>query len=271
MSGFDFNKEVVELSFLKPVLIDFWAEWCGPCKILGPVLEELERESKGKWALVKINTEEEQEIAAYFRIQSIPSCKLVHEGKIIDEFQGAQTKTVIKNWLEKHLSDLLVEEAEVLTDDFETIISTQDQIPDKEFMLKVQDFLKGNSDHELANLTYAKHELFYNPSSVIDRLKKLNEYNNAQQLIPHFELVKEFLQNTYDEKSETEKDLIKIKTALLNKNGQEAIDLIIQILHKDRAFDDEIARRLGIALFTIWGTQYSLTKENRKLFDMAIW
>ena len=67
-----FEKDVIAASALAPVLVDFWAPWCGPCKTLGPMLEKLEAEYAGKWRLVKVNVDENQELAAHFQVRSIP-------------------------------------------------------------------------------------------------------------------------------------------------------------------------------------------------------
>lgn len=271
MSDFDFNKEVVELSFQKPVLIDFWADWCGPCKVLGPVLDELVKEDKGKWELVKINTEEQSEIAAYFRIQSIPNCKLIHEGKIIDEFSGAQSKATIRQWLNKHLSEIVVEEVEAEPDDYDEIIAKQKLIPDKIMMNSITSFLNSHPEHERALIDYLKHEVFYQPEQTIKKLANISDSKMADSLSEYFVSIKEYIQLESNTNSKANQLLVESKNALLNSKGQEAIDKIIEAVQLEPKFQNELPRRIGIALFNIWGNQSDLTRDNRKLFDMAIW
>ncbi len=271
MAQFDFNKEVVELSFQKPVVIDFWANWCGPCKVLGPVLDELEKEDNGKWVLVKIDTEVETEIAEYFRIQSIPHCKLVSEGKIIDEFSGAQSKATIRQWLNKHLSAIIAEEAIVELDDFDELIELQQSIPDKEMMNKIVSFLQAHPENEKALLAYLKHEVFFHPEITLKKVKNISDQKLSEEFEQYFNSVKEFVQIDSDKENKTNQLLIQAKEALFNNNGQLAIDKIIESVIADKQFHNELPRRIGIALFNIWGKDSELTKENRKLFDMAIW
>lgn len=99
----NFEAEVVAASMEVPVLVDFWAPWCGPCKSLGPILEKLETEYAGRFKLVKIDSDQEQQIAGMFGIRSIPTCVLMVGGQPADGFTGAQTESQVREFLDKHV------------------------------------------------------------------------------------------------------------------------------------------------------------------------
>ena len=80
----------------KPVLVDFWAEWCGPCRVLGPIIERLAAKNNGEWSLVKVNSDEYPEVSAQYGIRSIPNVKLFSKGKVINEFVGALPEPSIR-------------------------------------------------------------------------------------------------------------------------------------------------------------------------------
>src|SRR5512146_24625 len=101
----DFEKDVIERSFTVPVVVDFWAEWCGPCKMLGPILERLESQSGGKWVLAKVDTDHNEDLAIRYGVRGIPNVKLFVEGKVANEFTGALPERMVVQWLEKALPD----------------------------------------------------------------------------------------------------------------------------------------------------------------------
>ncbi|SEJ26093.1 thioredoxin [Paraburkholderia diazotrophica] len=100
-----FEKDVISASMLTPVLVDFWAPWCGPCKTLGPMLEKLEAEYEGKWRLVKVNVDENQELAAHFQVRSIPHVVAFADGRPVDQFIGVLPEGQLRQFLDRLVPD----------------------------------------------------------------------------------------------------------------------------------------------------------------------
>ena len=97
----NFQKEVLDSKI--PVLVDFWAPWCGPCKMLGPVLEELEKDYNGKAKFVKVNVDNNPVVSQQFRVSSIPTVLIFKNGSTVDKMVGFRPKSAVKDLIEKHI------------------------------------------------------------------------------------------------------------------------------------------------------------------------
>jgi putative thioredoxin len=102
----DFEEKVLLASTRVPVLVDFWAPWCAPCRALTPVLEKLAAENAGNLLVAKVNTDEQMQLATLFGIRSLPTVMLIRDGRPVDGFMGAQPESVIREFLAPHLGDL---------------------------------------------------------------------------------------------------------------------------------------------------------------------
>lgn len=99
----EFEKEVIEKSNKIPVIVDFWAPWCMPCLMLSPILEQIEKDYKGKFIIAKVNVDQNREKASEYGVMGIPSVKLFKKGEVIAEFVGAKPEQNVKDWLNKNL------------------------------------------------------------------------------------------------------------------------------------------------------------------------
>ncbi|MCB0633430.1 MAG: tetratricopeptide repeat protein [Saprospiraceae bacterium] len=262
MDALNFQQDVIERSFDKPVLVDFWAPWCGPCRVLGPTIEQLAGEQSDRWELVKVNTEEEEDLARDYRIMSIPNVKLFYRGEVIGEFAGALPRASIIRWLDEHLPDDRKEELERIL--FE--IQNAEMID----ATSLEQFVASNPDMPEARLELA-------------RLLVLSEPTRAKELVEDIKLGHPLFESAEDvrllaELNELEAngnpvglELIKAREALENQENEAAIEAIIKAVGIDKSYQDDLPRRLAIALFHGWGPQHELTKQYRWQFDMALY
>ena len=147
-----FSSEVIDRSKDLPVLVDFWAEWCNPCKMLAPILTKLASEFVGKFHLVKVDTDSEQQIATQYGVRSLPTVKLFKDGQVTDEFIGALPEKAIREFLERHLdrpADEILKQATELAD----------QDNHSEAITLLQQALIDDPDYDKLQLRLASYQL----------------------------------------------------------------------------------------------------------------
>jgi len=263
----NFEKEVIERSFSVPVLVDFWAEWCGPCKVLGPILERLAAQNEGRWELAKVNTEEHPEIARKYQIQSIPNVKLFVEGSVIDQFVGALPEYQIQAWLQKAIpgrNRKLIEQAEAL-------LAAGDATMARELLEQVP---PSDPDYTSVRVLRARTLLFDNPIEAAALVADIDEPKHAEQLdsIRTMARLKEAVLHP-ERLSDGESRTLYLAAAqsLFARNFGFALDQFIQLIRQDRYFDDDGSRKACITIFRLLGEEHLLTQKYRREFSSALY
>ncbi len=264
MESLDFQKQVLDKSFDKPVLVDFWAPWCGPCLMLAPIIEELAEEQADKWDLVKVNTDEHTELATHYRVMGIPNVKMFFKGRVLAEFSGVLSKVAIQKWLEEKLpSPQKIALFELL--EKETVI------PDPELMKSLNEIYLQHPELKEAKMALARHLVFSEPE---EAKALLTDIRLGDPLHPYKEDIfslSTLMELQEDQETPVGKALVEAKLALHGSDPETGIQKIIEATSIDKSFSKEMPRRAAIALFHIWGNHHELTKKYRRQFDMVLY
>jgi putative thioredoxin len=264
----NFEAEVLARSTEVPVLVDFWAEWCGPCKVLGPVLEKLAGEYSGDFVLAKVNVDENQQLAAAFGIQGIPAVKLFRDGDLASEFTGALPEPMVRQFLGKFLPSAADKQAIAATE-----LETAGEVDQAK--AAYQAILNEAPTHARALLGLGRLALAGGEAEVarsyLERVPVLDdERKEADRLLARLDLQAGGAQNeaVLREKIKAEPNNVEARYELAQalasvENYEAALREFLEVVKADRKFKDDGARKAMVQIFEVLGSDDPLTDKYR--------
>jgi putative thioredoxin len=270
-----FVKDVIEESKRQPVLVDFWAEWCGPCKQLGPVLEKVVRTAKGKVKLVKMDIDKHPQIPGQLGIQSIPAVFAFVNGQPVDGFLGALPEGQVTAFIERLTKDRIGGEEKDLLKTADAVLAEGDpeQAADLYGQLLAQDagnvpalaglaraYVQTGAIDQAKQTLALVPEAKRNDAAVAAARAALDLAEQAKSVGPIGELEQKVAANPLDHQARF--DL----AVAMNGAGRrkEALDNLIEIVRRDRKWNEDGARKQLVQFFEAWGPTDEATVEGRK-------
>jgi putative thioredoxin len=270
----DFMRDVIDASREIPVLVDFWAPWCGPCRQLTPLLEKAVRAAKGAVKLVKLNIDEHPQIPGQMGVQSIPAVFAFQDGRPVDGFMGALPEARIKSFIVRLIGDETAEggadmeagEAALAAGDTNTAAQVFAEALQKDAenaraaaglakcYLKTGDLTRAEQTLALVPLAKTDSQPVASARASLELARKAANAGDAEELRAKLAANPSNTQSRFD------------LALALNARGdrQGALDELLTIIRNDRAFDDDAARKQLLQLFDAWGANDPATISGRQ-------
>lgn len=268
-----FEAEVLRKSLEVPVLVDFWATWCGPCKTLGPILEELAGEYNGAFVLAKVDVDKEQQIAAAFQIRSVPTVFLVKDGQIVDGFPGALPEGQLREFLASHgvqPADAADAAAEAVPLDPQAqVAALRDAIaaePDKDELKLdlVLALLKTGEAGEAERLLDALPANLATDDRAVNARARLG-FAAALKDAPAPDALRAAVATNADDLRA--RHLLGVHALIAGDSGA-ALEQFLEMLKRDRAFEDGLARKSLIDAFRVIEDDALVSQYRRKMSSL---
>jgi len=272
-----FEQIVLEGSITVPVVVDFWAPWCGPCKTLKPLLESLAEEYAGKFILAKINSDDNKELAGQYGVRGIPNVKAFYKGKIINEFSGALAESKIREFLDNIIpsaaEELRIEAIELnnnneldaaLTKINEALMLDKQnlriQLDKARILVRINQIAEAKSIVDDFPIQMQTDPAVVDLTTRIDLILKSSDLPDETTLLTNI--------------SADANDLLsRLNLANLyigNDQYQQAFEQLLDLIKLDRHYNDEEARKTMLSLFKVLGNQHELVRQYRKKLALLL-
>jgi putative thioredoxin len=265
-----FEQQVIEASKQQPVLVDFWAEWCQPCKALIPLLTKLAEDYKGAFILAKVNADEQQELVAAAGVRNLPTVKLYKNGEMVAEFMGAKPESEIRQILDAHVENEIgnkIAEALALSSN-----GDYQQATEQLKLLNQQDPTNSDVHLAIANV-YLDAGDFENCEAILkslpaniqlsDNAKKLQDELNLARSTSDSPEIEELLAQL---ERDPERYEIRVQLAnqyMVTKQYEPALEALLYVLQRDMNFQEGAAKAAMLKIFESLGPQEALTRQYR--------
>jgi putative thioredoxin len=268
----NFEADVVEMSRKVPVLVDFWAPWCGPCRTLGPMLEKMEDEAGGKWKLAKVNVDEHQELAAHFAVRSIPHVIAFVDGQPVDQFVGVLPESGLRQFIARVLpspAQGALQQARALAaagarEDakaaFQAALALEPGF-DQARLDYIAFLLDGNALED----AQAQFEMLTPRAAQLDGhaalQTRLEAMRNVGELPDESTLTARIGANPADLAARL--DLARLLVA--RRDYERALEQLMEIVRTDRTFEDDIGRKTMLSVFDLMDAPEAVSRWRRQL------
>ncbi len=267
----NFSREVIEISHKTPVLVDFWATWCEPCKNLMPVLTKLADEYAGQFLLAKIEIDQEQNLATQFAVRSVPTVKMVVNGEIVDEFTGALPEAQIREFINKHI-------AQADDSPLQRAITAYQEGETESALKKMQEILLAEPENPMVRIEFAnmlmREKRFDDARDLLNSLSADDKNNPAAlALLGQLESIDavidapdiESLLQTIEQ--EPANCLAREQLSAhykLRGDYATAMEQLLEIVRRDRNYNDDAGRTGLLKIFEMLGHQHELVGQYRR-------
>lgn len=272
-----FKEDVIDASMQTPVVLDFWAPWCGPCKTLGPMLEKLEQQYGGRFRLVKVDTDAQPELAQHFRIRSIPTVFGIVNGQPVDQFQGAVPESQLREFIDRLLpnpGDVELEQAMQAAERGDTAAAVghlqkalaSDPANDGARLMYAQLLLQDNdAGAAQAQLAHLSAQSLQDPEvqALAERVRR-QVAEGAEP--PPVEL----LNAVAGKPDDLQARLDLARHYIGQKTWAPALEQLLEIVRRDRTFGDDVGRKTMIEVFGLASAQPELVSEWRRRLSSVL-
>ncbi|HEY2954873.1 MAG TPA: tetratricopeptide repeat protein [Candidatus Eisenbacteria bacterium] len=263
----DFERDVIERSRSIPVLVDFWAEWCGPCRVLGPIIERVAGDADGRWELAKVDTEAHPGITERFGIYGIPAVKLFVNGEVVDEFVGLMPEDEIRRWLES-----------ALPSPQDAAVAAARELLGRGSYAQAIEALRGvlaaEPHNAEARLALAEALLRVNPAEVEATLRDVGDdpgsADRAEALIALARLATTAERPGDLPDTAAKEPLLAGARAIRSGDYGAALEALIESLRRDRRYAGGAAQDAGRAIFVVLGIHHPISELYHRAFSSAV-